>query len=509
MIRVLTPREMRAADAAACASSSDVALMRNAGAKIAAYIRATVGGGRIVAFAGPGNNGGDAFAALAELDASYERIIYAAEAPAPSPARVDAVQRAAAAGIIVRALPEADDAAREALAGASLALDGLFGTGSRLPVGARFEPAVRALDRDAVAVLAIDIPSGIDAESGAADGPCVRATATLTLAACKPGLLLEPARAMCGEIWIADIGIDDAILRAHGGTFAAMDDGEFLATLPVRPRDADKRRAGSPLVIAGSTQFPGAAVLCALGAARAGAGYVTVATPEASAAMVRAHLIEQVVVTIGDAEPDAAAAELADVATHNGAVAIGPGLSLDDRTGAIVRAFAARCTLPMVIDASGLFHFGKHLELLRGKPVVLTPHAGEFARLSGKGTIAPGTRIARLREFVERTGITTLLKGPDTLVYNGTVMHINGSGTNALATAGTGDVLTGMISTLLAQGLSPADAARTAAYWHGLAATWCSRERPRGVVAGDLPPALGPTLRSRSSTSADPRRVYA
>jgi NAD(P)H-hydrate epimerase len=140
----------------------------------------------------------------------------------------------------------------------------------------------------------------------------------------------------------------------------------------------------------------------------------------------------------------------------------------------------------------------KHLDLLRGNRCVVTPHAGEFARLSGRGTIAPGTRVERIREFVDRTGITTLLKGSDTLIYDGTTIHINPTGTNALATAGTGDVLSGIIATLLAQGLSPVDAARAGAYWHGLAGQRTAEKRRVGVIASDVAEALGEALpRSR------------
>ncbi len=174
---------------------------------------------------------------------------------------------------------------------------------------------------------------------------------------------------------------------------------------------------------------------------------------------------------------------------------------IDDWTGKMLRAFVERIDLPFVLDASALFHFGKHLELLREKRCVLTPHAGEFARLSGKGTIREGERVERLREFVERTGITTLLKGSDTLVYSGTAMHVNPVSSNALATAGTGDVLTGMIATLLSQGLSPFDAARAAAYWHGRAARYCASQRRVGVVASDIYEALGVAL--PTATRAD------
>ncbi|MGB7049369.1 MAG: NAD(P)H-hydrate dehydratase, partial [Candidatus Cybelea sp.] len=224
-------------------------------------------------------------------------------------------------------------------------------------------------------------------------------------------------------------------------------------------------------------------------------GYVTVATPSSAAAALRAHLVEQVVVELSDAaEPEAVAEELVDISRHNGAVAIGPGLGLDERTAKIFTLFLEANRLPIVVDASGLFHLSKHLDLLRGRPCVVTPHAGEFARLSGLGTIAPGTRVERIREFVDRTGITTLLKGSDTLIYDGTTVHINTTGTNALATAGTGDVLTGIIATLLSQGLSPVQAACAGAYWHGLAGHEAARKRRAGVVAGDVVDALSDAL---------------
>jgi NAD(P)H-hydrate epimerase len=268
-----------------------------------------------------------------------------------------------------------------------------------------------------------------------------------------------------------------------------------MKLLPRRAADTEKRAAGAPLIVAGSAQFPGAAVLCARGAARAGAGYVTVATSSSAAGVLRAHLVEQVVVALSDdAQPGAVVQELLEISKRNGAIAIGPGLGLDDRTGEIFRLFLEANRLPVVIDASGLFHLSKHLDLLRGKPCVVTPHAGEFARLSGRGTIAPGTRVERIREFVDRTGITTLLKGSDTLIYDGTTVHINPTGTNALATAGTGDVLSGIIATLLAQGLSPVDAARAGAYWHGLAGQRAAEKRRIGVIANDVADALGEAL---------------
>lgn len=499
MIYVLTPDAARDADAQGIARAGEDALMHDAGRRIAERLRAMATPARpIVAFAGPGNNGGDAFAALAELSPTYECTVAADPVERRSEARAAAESRAADACVRVVPLPKDEPEAR-ALLGDAIAVDGLFGTGARLPLPESYLHLARVLDARERPVLAIDIPSGIDALTGAVSPSAVRAGVTVTLAAVKPGLLLEPAREYVGELWCGNIGIDDSVLAAQPREFAVLDDEEFLRLLPRRAGDTEKRSAGAPLIIAGSAQFPGAAVLCAMGAARAGAGYVTVATPASAAPALRMHLIEQVVVELDDdAKPGAVVDELLEISKRNGSIGIGPGLGLDDRTGEIFARFLEATTLPTVIDASGLFHLSKRLDLLRGKECVVTPHAGEFARLSGGGTIAPGARVDRVREFVGRTGITTLLKGSDTLVYDGKgPVNINPTGTNALATAGTGDVLTGIIATLLAQGLAPVDAARVGAYWHGVAARFAERERRAGVIARDVADALGKALPSQ------------
>ncbi|HEY2476327.1 MAG TPA: NAD(P)H-hydrate dehydratase, partial [Candidatus Cybelea sp.] len=495
MMYVLTPEQMRVADAAAIARVGAVELMGNAGRAVAQRLRGLAPrGARLVAIAGPGNNGGDAFCALAELTGEYDCTIAEDPAARGSEARIAARARAVRSGVQVLPLPK-DERETRALLDNAVGVDGMFGTGARLPLPDAYRFVARALDSRERPVLAIDIPSGVDALTGAVDADAVRATVTVTLAAAKPGLLLEPAREYVGELICAPIGIDEATLAAQPRTFAALDNAEVLQLLPRRAPNTDKRAAGAPLIIAGSAQFPGAAILCALAAARAGAGYVTVASPSSAAAALRAHLVEQVVVELSDeADPKAVAEELVDVSKHNGAVAIGPGLGLDERTAQIFTCFLEANRLPIVVDASGLFHLSKHLDLLRGKPCIVTPHAGEFARLSGLGTIAPGTRVERVREFVDRTGIPTLLKGSDTLIYDGTTVHINATGTSALATAGSGDVLTGIIATLMSQGLAPVQAACVGAYWHGLAGQAAAHKRRVGVIAGDVVDALGEAL---------------
>lgn len=482
--------------------------MRAAGQRIAQVAQRYARSRTIVAFAGSGNNGGDAFMALASLE-GYERVIYAQDAARPSSARRDAEERANAAGVERRAFPQSAAGAREAITGCGLVLVGLVGTGARLPLPETYAQVLTAVNESDAPSIAVDIPAGIDAERGTLAEPALRATATVTLGALKPGLLLPPARACTGELWLARIGMPHESIEMQPRDFEALNASELQALLPARAAASDKRSAGAPLIVAGSWQFPGAAVLCAMGASRAGAGYVTLAAPQAIAPALHAHLIEQVVVTI-DLERDAQAVvhDVLDVAKRHTALGIGPGLALDDRTGEIVRGLLEGGDLPIVADASALFHLAKHLELLRGKRIVLTPHDAEFARLSGKGTFKPEERAGRLREFVDRTGCTTLLKGESTLIYDGTTMHVNTSGTPALATAGTGDVLTGMIATLLSQGLSPVDAARAAAYWHGLAGKHAASIRARGVMARDVYDSLAAALPAPAAEDEPLLRIW-
>ncbi|MDP9017680.1 MAG: NAD(P)H-hydrate dehydratase [Candidatus Eremiobacteraeota bacterium] len=503
MTQVLTPEEMRCADAAAVALVGETQLMRNAGDCIATLLA----GETVVAFAGPGNNGGDAFAACATLrerDHTADCTVYADDRASKTSGRRDAELRAHAAGVQCRPFPENFDAACKAIEGATIVLDALFGTGVRLPISEPYASTIRAMNQSGKPVLAVDIPSGVDALSGMLSQTAVSATATIALGALKPGLLLEPARSAVGSLFVADIGIGEDEQQT-APAYTALDDASFLALLPRRSASGDKRSSGAPFIIAGSRQFPGAAILCARAAARAGAGYVTVAAPAQVAPLLRTHLVEQVVTELPDESSVAAIVEqLLDTARHCSAIGIGPGLGLDERTGEIIRAFLRATELPFVADASALFHFAKHLDLLATPRALVTPHSSEFARLSGKGSVAPGERVARLREFVERTHCTTLLKGRTTLIDDGKTVHMNTTGTSALSTAGTGDVLTGIIATLLSQGLAPVDAARAGAYWHGLAGAYCTQERSRGIVAGDLPEVLAAALPDEQDVAVGP-----
>ncbi len=493
MIPVLLPEQLRSLDAASCERVGEIALMRTAGERIAACIDDLLPrGGRVVALAGPGNNGGDAFAALASLERQHERIVLELPSAKRSAARADAEECAAKSG--VRRIAWSDiDARNAALSRAELFVDGIYGSGARLPLDATACDAIAALAAHRVPCVAIDLPTGLDTGSGAVPGISVRAHVTVALGALVPAHLLDPARAFVGKLILADIGFPPDLLSALPARFVTLDGASARAAMPQRDERADKRSAGSLLAIAGSEQFPGAAVLCARAAARAGAGYVTVAAPAAAVPALRAHLIEEIVVALPD-DPREASAILHDLEKRHSALAIGPGLGLSENVGNLVRDRLRATTLPAVVDASALFHLAKHLDILRGRTAILTPHEGEFARLSGEGSVREGTRVERLRSFVERTGVTTLLKGRDTLVDDGRTTAINPSGTNALATAGSGDVLTGAIAALLAQGCTPFTAGALGAFWHGRAGQAAERQRRIGVTAGDIIEALGNAL---------------
>ena len=499
-MRAVTAAQMRAIDAAAVARVGEVELMRRAGAAIARVVPRYRQDGPVIALAGNGNNGGDAFATLARLEG--RRIVYYDPGASWGAARMHAFQRARASGVELRRYPVSADDLREA----GLLLDGLLGVNARLPLDAATGERVAAMNGARVPILALDVATGCDPTTGALGEEYVRAVATVALGLPKLGSFLDPGRDATGDLWCAPIGMHDGDARGIDFDSFVLSADAFDALRPKRANDSEKRSAGAPLVIAGSEQFPGAAILCALGAARAGAGYVTVAAPASAAAAMRAHLIEQVVVTYDEDDPQRAVATILDLGNHCSAIAIGPGLGLSGAMGEIVRGVMSATSLPIVADASALFHLARHLPDYTNKPLILTPHAGEFARLSGKGTVEPSERLARLRAFVGEYGITTLLKGRTTLIADRTSVHINPTGTAALATAGTGDVLTGIISTLLSQGLSPVDAGRAGAFWHGLAGTCAASVRPVGVVAGDVADALGRA--SDVAPDDDPIRIF-
>ena len=443
MIPVVTPAEMAAIDAAA--PDPLEVLIARAGAATAAAALDLMGGGygrRVLVLAGKGHNGDDGRdAAARQVRRGVRCQVVGLEAMPPVVADVD------------------------------LVIDAALGTGGRPGFAA---PTVAS----GIPVLAVDIPSGLDGTIGDATGAVLAATRTVTFAALKPGLLLGDGPRLAGDVHVVDIGLDTSSALA-----GLVTDDDLRRALGPRPRDAHKWNS-AVWVIAGSPGMVGAAHLCARAAQRAGAGYVRLSTPglaDDPGAPTEA---------VGVALPEEAWARLVvDQAERIAAVALGPGLGRSDTARAQVCEALDRLTVPVVLDGDGLAALGdapaRRLSA-RPAPTVLTPHDGELRRLLGA---VPGPdRTATARDLAAATGATVLLKGPTTVVAgpDGQVRYIT-SGDARLATAGTGDVLTGVVAALLAQGLEPLDAAALGAHLHGRAGAVGSA---RGLVAGDLPDQL-------------------
>ena len=438
MIPVLTPAEMAAVDAAA--PEAVEVLVRRAAAAAARSALDLLGQGygrRVVVVAGPGNNGWDGRVAGELLRSAGVTVTVIDALGAPD------------------VLPRSD-----------LVIDAAFGTGFR---GEYSFPAT-----DGAPVLAVDIASGVSGLTGRASGAPARAVATVSFAALKPGLVLGDGPRYSGSIDVADIGLGvDDVAAAH-----MVEPSDVVAWVPDRRVDDHKWRH-AVWCVAGSPGMSGAAFLCASAALRGGAGYVRLSTP--GDPHPRAPM-ESVVHEVGQ---DGWAATVLQAADRFSVVAVGPGLGRSEATCAQVRELVAELRVPVVIDGDGLSALGSRpAAVLAGRvaPAVLTPHDGEFEQLTGA---APGEdRIGAARVLASDTGATVLLKGPTTVVAapDGQVLLVR-SGDQRLATAGTGDVLTGLVAAHLALGAAPMAAAASAAQVHGGAA---SMGPERGLVASDL-----------------------
>lgn len=484
-LEVLSPREMADADRlTAEGGTSGWRLMRNAGAAVAAAASAMLSGRRMLALAGPGNNGGDALVAAALLRELGLDVRVAR--PAGGPWKGDAGRAADVWGAPVEVLDLAFDLR------ADLVLDGLFGAGLARDLDDDIAAIVRRLNELGGPVLAIDLPSGIDGATGALRGAAVRAARTVTFFRLKPGHLLYPGRAHCGAVEIADIGIPAQVLRRIGPKLSRNGPGLWREALPRPAPDGHKYRRGHAVVVSGPAHATGAARLAAGAALRIGAGLVTViAVPDAMAENA-AHLTA---VMLRPAEDDAALADILSDSRLNAAL-IGPGAGRTEATRRNVLAIL-RSSAAAILDADALTVFQDAPDTLfqaiaeRDAPTVLTPHDGEFARLFPDLAERPD-KVARSRGAAGRSGAVVLLKGGDTVVASpdGTAC-VADRDSPFLATAGSGDVLAGMILGLLAQRMPPYEAAAAAAWMHGEA----GRRLGPGLISEDLAGALPSVLR--------------
>ncbi len=517
---MITAAEMRALDRELIdvVGVPGVVLMDAAGRGVAERVRQLAAAGEVVVYAGAGNNGGDGFVAARHLAGWGVRttvILCAARQKVTGDALIhlSACEKSGVT-ILDGSAAEGLTAAAAATAAARVVLDALFGTGLDRAVAGHPAEVIRRINAHAGIKVAVDVPSGLDADCGQPLGECVKADHTVTFAFAKRGLVGAPGFTFVGELQVVDIGIPEALARARGVSARLLDDDALSPWSAPRDLLANKGSFGHLLIVAGSVGKSGAALLCGGAALRAGAGLVTLAAPSRLQPVVDGRCLELMTTWYADDPLDAADATraLAQALDGKRALAAGPGMPTDPAIRAALQALAAR-GLPLVFDADALNHLAQAPEILQSRPPsVLTPHPGEAARLLGR-TVADvqADRVASAEELASRFGAVVVLKGARTVIAGGSGaggrLAICPTGGPSLATGGTGDVLTGIVGALLARGCEPFDAACAAVYAHGAAGDWCAAARG-SLVAHDLIDAL-PLVLTKRHGSADHARQNA
>ncbi|MEQ1653799.1 MAG: NAD(P)H-hydrate dehydratase [Hyphomicrobium sp.] len=525
MNELLTTDEMAEADRRAVVLGViGLTLMENAGRAVAdEAAKMTAPGARIAVLCGPGNNGGDGFVAARILrDRGFDvRVSLLGERAA---LKGDAAEMARRWPLVVRA------AAPDELQAMDLVIDALFGAGLSRALDGDAAELVAAINASGLSVLAVDVPSGLNGTTGGYDGPVVQATRSITFFRKKPGHLLMPGRALCGDVIVADIGIPDAVLACPRSPSIPLteragreDDGIAISTFENTPSlwrlrfpslaaTAHKYTRGHALVVSGPPFQTGAARMSARAALRIGAGLVTVAGSSSACAVNAAHLTA-IMLTVCNR-----AADLREILDdkRKTAVLIGPGAGVGDETRALVEA-ALESEAAVVLDADALTSFASTddaradnvgfgftsqrkqsvsgpaalyaaIAALPSRAVVLTPHDGEFKRLFGN---LPGSKLDRARAAAKTSGAIIVLKGADTVIARADgLAAINANAPPTLATAGSGDVLAGFITGLIAQGMPAFEAACAAVWLHGA----CANTFGPGLIAEDLPETLPEVL---------------
>jgi NAD(P)H-hydrate epimerase len=491
--------QMRAADRWAIEERgvASLELMERAGTGLASTVAGVAPEGPVAVVCGKGNNGGDGLVAARLLRGSGRDVDVLVTAP------LDEFQGDALANL--QHLPGEPPRALDASglpADAAVVVDAVLGTGfAGEPRGAALA-GIEAIEAAAAPVVAADVPSGVDASTGVVRGKAVHAAATATFHAAKPGLWIAPGKYHAGEVRVIPIGIpQDAPIEPTVGLIRHA----VLDCIPRRQPGWTKFKSGHVLVAGGSKGLTGAPCLVAEAAMRAGAGYVTACIPGSLSLVFETRLLEVMTHALPDDDGSlsAAGAEqvLEQARRRGGALVIGPGVGRRDGAAEFARSLAAGAPVPVVLDADGLnAHAGELARLAhRGAPTVLTPHAGELGRLMGVESAAiERERLRHVREAAQLAQSVVVLKGDDTLVAapDGTVA-VNWGASAALATAGTGDVLAGVIGAVLARGLDPFTAACAGVHLHGLAGRRAAeRHGLDGVVASDVIAALPLALAS-------------
>ena len=524
-MRVLTAAQMREADRITIEELGipSLVLMENAGRQVVAAIEAmfpNLAMRRVAVLAGRGNNGGDGFVIARTL---LERVV---EVPVfvvgpLADVRGDARHNLEVLGRLGASVVEiADEQTWELhfseISTCDLIVDAIFGTGLRQVPDGMYPTIFGDLNGSGIPVVSVDIPSGLLADTHEVQGEAVRAAVTVTLAAPKICHILPPAQRVCGELVVADIGIPEVVLeRVEGPYVEVITRGVMRAVLEPRDPEAHKGEFGRVLIIAGSLGKSGAAHLAAMAALRSGAGLVTVATPRSVQPILAAMAPEYMTIGLPEDDDGQVVADAVERVLEAKAdvIAMGPGLGAGPEVRAFVHAVVERAGVPLVLDADALNAFaGEHASRLAGRDghdVIITPHPGEMARLTGTSTEAvQADRVKAARDFAEAHQLHVVLKGHRTLVAapEGSIA-INMTGNPGMATGGTGDVLTGVIAGWFAQLLDAEGAARLGVYLHGHAGDLAMADLGEvALTASDLLTYLGDAvleLSAEHTTSED------
>ena len=506
MRSVFTAEEMRRLDRHAIAELGipGATLMENAGRGAAESIIAALPelgaprrGARVVVVCGKGGNGGDGFVVARWLKrrGALPSVLLAfppAEIGGDARLKLEEMRRSG-----IRPLRLADGAA-SALARAHVVVDALLGTGSRGSPEGSVARAIELINASGRPVVALDIPSGMSADGGAPAGPAIRAALTLAFAGLKRGLVTAPGDELAGRVSVVPIGVPDGEV-ARGVTTFLLEASDVAPHFPRRPRAAHKGTYGHLLLVAGSLGKTGAAALAAAAAMRSGSGLVTVATPVSQQPVVASLVVEAMTEPLPETPARTLALKARDVivelAAPRDAVAIGPGIGLDEETQQLVRSLIQELRKPLAADADALTALAGHLEALRTAPSVrcLTPHPGEMARMLGaRVDDVQRDRIETAREFATRYRVYVVLKGARSVIGtpDGRVF-VNPSGNPGMASGGTGDVLTGMLGAFLARGMEPGAALQSSVYLHGSAGDIAAeRVGEEALIARDVVAAI-------------------
>ena len=503
MIKVVTAGQMRRIDEKTINEIKipGLILMENAGAAVAAAVVERFpnpAGLKTCVFCGKGNNGGDGFVAarrLANMGADVTAFLVCRREDVKGDAAVNLAAFEAMGGA-VKEITEPRHLGNFKLKfmHSALIVDALLGTGlSKAPYGL-VEEVIGVINQSPGYKVAVDVPSGMDSDSGVPPGACVLADVTVTFGLPKVALATYPARGMAGRLIIADISIPAKVIEESPCAAYIIEREDVAAILPTRKKNAHKGSFGHLAMACGSVGMGGTAALAGLAALRMGTGLVTAAAPAELCAVYETAVPEMMALPLpstGGAISAQAAEKFILFASDKSAALIGPGLRTDESTAQFVRNVCAGLEVPLLVDADGLNNIGQDREILKNRkaPTVITPHPGEMARLTGKTVEAiQADRLKTASEYANDTGVVVVLKGAGTVIaLPGAEPRINLTGNHGLATGGSGDVLAGMIAGLMAQGTPPADAAMAGVWLHGRCADiYGVGTDPRSMIPTDI-----------------------